>query len=57
VLRENGELLVAPATPKGFQPSQQVRVSESPVVRAYPALSAGRLFVRSEDTLSAWKID
>ncbi len=57
VLRENGELLVAPATPKGFQPSQKVRVSDGAVVRAYPALSAGRLYVRSDETLSAWKID
>lgn len=56
VLRENGELLIAPADPKGFRPSKKLKVSE-PVVRAYPALAGGRLFVRTDTALSAWRID
>lgn len=56
VLKENGEVLVGPASPKGFQPERKARVSNG-TVRAYPALAAGRLYVRSERELSAWKID
>lgn len=56
VLRENGELLIAPADPKGFRPSKKVKVSE-PGLRAYPALAGGRLFVRTDAALSAWRID
>ena len=56
VLRENGELLIAPADPKAFRPSKKIKVAE-PVLRAYPALAGGRLFVRTDAALSAWRID
>jgi outer membrane protein assembly factor BamB len=50
VLKENGELLVAPATPKGFQPVAKAQVIPG-AVRAYPALAQGRLYVRNENNL------
>lgn len=56
VLRENGELLIAPASPKAFKPVKKVQVAEG-VVRAYPALAGGRLYVRTDSMLSAWRID
>jgi glucose dehydrogenase len=56
LLRENGELVLAPATPKAFQPAQKARLL-APTVRAYPALAAGRIYARNQDTLGAWRID
>jgi outer membrane protein assembly factor BamB len=56
VVKENGELWIAPADPKAFQPVKKIRLL-SGTVRSYPALAAGRLYVRNEDTLAAWKID
>jgi hypothetical protein len=56
VLKEDGELLIAPADPKGFRPVKKVKVAES-VVRAYPALAGGRLYVRTDSSLSSWRID
>ena len=56
VLKENGELLIAPADPKGFKPVKKLKVADA-TVRAYPALAGGRLYVRTDSTLSAWRID
>jgi hypothetical protein len=56
VLKENGELVIAPADPKAFRPMKTVKVAE-PVLRAYPALAGGRLYVRTDSMLSAWRID
>ena len=56
VITEGGELLVAPASPKGFQVSRKVTLLPA-VVRSYPAVAAGRLYLRNENTLAAWKID
>ena len=50
VVRENGEVVVAPASPAGFKPSGRAKVL-SGTVRAYPALADGRLYARSEKTL------
>lgn len=50
VVRENGELLLAPATPAGFKPTGRAKVLAG-TVRAYPALDAGFLYVRNDDTL------
>jgi outer membrane protein assembly factor BamB len=50
ILRENGELLLAPASPDGFKPSARAQIL-SHGVRAYPALAGGRLYARSKDTL------
>jgi outer membrane protein assembly factor BamB len=49
ILRENGELVMAPASPDGFHPTAHARILK--VVRAYPALADGRLYARDEHTL------
>jgi outer membrane protein assembly factor BamB len=56
VLKEDGELLIAPADPKGFHAVKKVKVSPAGL-RAYPALAGGRLYVRTDRELSAWRID
>jgi len=50
VMREDGELVLAPATPAAFKPTARTRVLPA-TVRAYPAVDAGRLYVRNDDTL------
>jgi outer membrane protein assembly factor BamB len=50
ILRERGELVVAPASPDAFKPLARAQIL-SGVVRAYPALSDGFLFARNENTL------
>jgi outer membrane protein assembly factor BamB len=55
VLRESGELLSAPATPKGFQPSAKATLLKA-TVRAYPALAEGLLYVRNETTLACFSL-
>ena len=50
IVRESGELLLAAAAPDGFMPLAQAQILP-PVVRAYPALAGGRLYVRNTDTL------
>lgn len=50
VVREDGELLIAPATASAFKPTARAKVLE-PTVRAYPALDGGFLYVRNDDTL------
>ena len=50
VMRESGELLVAEATPGALTPLARAEILPA-VVRAYPALASGRLYVRNDDTL------
>ena len=50
ILRERGELVLAPATPEGFKPLARAQVLPG-TVRAYPALSDGFLYARNENTL------
>jgi len=50
VLRETGELLLAPATPEAFRPIAKAQILP-PTVRAYPALADGLLYVRNDNTL------
>ena len=50
VLRENGELILTPASPDGFKPVARAQILPQGV-RAYPALAGGRLYARSKDTL------
>jgi outer membrane protein assembly factor BamB len=51
ILRENGELVLAAATPDAFRPIARAQILQG-VVRAYPALADGFLFARnSADTL------
>jgi outer membrane protein assembly factor BamB len=55
VMRENGELAIAPATPKEFKPSESAKILGA-VVRAYPAIADGRWYVRNERTLVCVKL-
>jgi len=51
ILRENGELVLALASPEGFKPLARARILPG-ITRAYPALSDGFLYARNaEDTL------
>jgi outer membrane protein assembly factor BamB len=52
ILRERGELVLAPASPDGFTPIARAQILPG-TVRAYPALSDGFLFARNENTLVA----
>jgi len=52
ILRENGELVLAPASPDGFRPLARARILTG-TVRAYPALSDGYLFARNDEVLIA----
>jgi outer membrane protein assembly factor BamB len=55
LVRESGELLVAPATPKGFQPGAKARLLDR-TIRSYPALADGFLYVRNEKTLACFNL-
>jgi len=51
ILRESGELVLAPATPDAFKPLARAQILTG-VVRAYPALADGFLYARNAgDTL------
>jgi outer membrane protein assembly factor BamB len=50
VLRERGELLIAPASPGGFRPLARAAVIGA-TVRAYPAIANGLVYVRNDNTL------
>ena len=52
LLREDGDLLLLPASPKGFEVVTQNRILD-PTVRAYPALADGILYARDEYKLIA----
>jgi outer membrane protein assembly factor BamB len=55
MLRENGEAVLAPATPKGFQAAGKAQLLPG-VVRAYPALADGCLYARNQKTLVAYSL-
>jgi outer membrane protein assembly factor BamB len=50
LLRESGELMIAPASPQGFKPIARAQVLQG-VARPYPAIADGLLYVRNENTL------
>lgn len=50
IMREGGELILAAASPKKFQPISSAKVLP-PVVRSYPAIANGRMYVRNEKSL------
>lgn len=50
IVRENGELVLAAASPDGFTPVARAQILP-PTVRAYPAIAGGLLYVRNDDTL------
>lgn len=52
IMRESGELILAAASPEAFKPIARAQVLPA-VVRAYPALSDGVLYVRNENTMVA----
>src|SRR5579872_987700 len=53
LMRENGELVLAPASPKEFRPLARAQLL-TPTVRAYPAIADGKLYVRNERTLACF---
>ena len=55
LLRENGELVLAAASPKEFRPLARAQLLPA-VVRAYPALADGKLYVRNERTLACFSL-
>lgn len=50
IMREGGELLLAPVSPQAFKPIARAQVLQG-VARPYPALADGLLYVRNENTL------
>ena len=50
ILRENGEMVLAAASPDGFKPIARAQILPA-TVRAYPAIAGGMLYVRNDDTL------
>src|SRR5262249_40128629 len=50
IVRESGELVLAPATPQAFRPLAHAQVL-TPTVRAMPALADGFLYLRNDTTL------
>jgi len=55
LVRESGEADIADASPKSFQSMAKLQLLPA-VIRSYPALANGLLFVRNENTLAAWDI-
>jgi hypothetical protein len=55
LVRENGEVVLAPALPKEFRPMASAQLLP-PTVRAYPALADGKLYVRNERTLACFSV-
>jgi len=50
VTREGGELILAPASPQAFKPLARAQILQG-VLRPYPAIADGMLYVRNENTL------
>jgi hypothetical protein len=50
ILRENGELVLAPAAPDAFRPLARAQILP-PTVRAYPAIADGFIYLRNDNTL------
>jgi outer membrane protein assembly factor BamB len=50
ILRENGEMILAEASPDAFKPVARAQILPG-TVRAYPAIADGMVYVRNDDTL------
>jgi outer membrane protein assembly factor BamB len=50
IVRENGEMVLAAASPDGFKPIARAQILPA-TVRAYPAIDGGMVYVRNGDTL------
>jgi outer membrane protein assembly factor BamB len=55
LIRESGELVIAAATPEAYRPLAKAQLLPG-VVRAFPALSDGFLYVRNEQTLACFDL-
>ena len=55
IMRESGELALAPASPKAFRFNARAQLLKG-VVRAYPALANGHYYVRNEHQLAAFDL-
>ncbi len=55
IMRESGELALAPASPKAFRFAARAQLSKG-VVRAYPALANGRYYIRNDRQLAAFDL-
>lgn len=55
IMRESGELALAPASPKSFRFAARALLLKG-VVRAFPALANGRYFVRNDRQLAAYNL-
>lgn len=55
IMRESGELALAPASPRAFRFSARAPLLKG-VVRAYPALAGGRFYVRNDRQLAAFDL-
>jgi hypothetical protein len=55
IMRESGELAIAPASPRAFRFASRAQLLPG-VVRAFPALADGRYYVRNERQLSAFDL-
>jgi outer membrane protein assembly factor BamB len=50
IVREGGEMILAPASPDGFKPIARAQILPA-TIRAYPAVSDGFVYLRNENTL------
>ena len=50
IVRENGELVLAVASPDGFKPLARAQILPA-TVRAYPAIADGMVYLRNDNTL------
>jgi outer membrane protein assembly factor BamB len=50
IVRENGEMVLAAASPDGFKPLARAQILPA-TVRAYPAIADGMVYVRNDNTL------
>jgi outer membrane protein assembly factor BamB len=50
IVRENGEMVLAAASPEGFDPIARAQILPG-TVRAFPAIADGMVYVRNDDTL------
>ena len=55
IIRADGKLILAPAKPDRFIPQAEAQVANG-TVRALPALSAGRLFIRDQNQVYCYGV-
>jgi outer membrane protein assembly factor BamB len=56
IIRENGEAVIAGASPESYKPLSKAQLLPA-VVRSYPGVAEGRLYVRNEKTLAAYSLN